>query len=148
MGASVSRRLLLQAGCASGLALAGLPARACEFWGTTLRVIHPWTRATAEGETTAVVCMQFDDVLQDDRLVGIETAIAGAAEMGGVGAGPRVDFAIPKGRASHLGEHGSFVRLLGLTQALEPGRSYPIRLLFEVGGPLRADLSVDFARFL
>jgi len=147
MNPLLHRRLLLQAGCASGLSLAGVAARACEFSGSTLRVTHPWTRATTDEATTAVVCMKFDEVLQDERLIGLETPIAEGAEMGGLLARPGIDFRIPKGRESYLSESGSFVRLLGLVQPLEVGRTYPLRLLFENGGALRADLSVDYTRF-
>ena len=147
MNPLLHRRLLLQAGCASGLSLAGVAARACEFSGSTLRVTHPWTRATSDEATTAVVCMKFDEVLQDERLIGIQTPIATGAEMGGLGARDGVGFDIPKGQVSHLSESGSFIRLLGLLQPLEVGRTYPLQLLFEKGGSLRADLSVDYTRF-
>jgi copper(I)-binding protein len=149
------RRLLLQAGLVSGLqlgvtgglALAARPARACEFFASTLRVTHPWTRATGDDDTTAIVCMRFDEVRVDERLIGIETTIATGAEMAGHGAGSRVAVDIPQGRETLLSEHGTFIRLTGLLMPLDAGRAYPIRLLFAVAGPLRADLTVDYARF-
>ncbi len=144
------RRRLLHAGCASALALAGVPVRACEFFSPTLRLTHPWTRATPDDASTAVICMRFDEVQQDDRLLGIQTLFATGAEMGGPDAQPAqpgIDLAVPKGRETVLSEHGTHIRLTGLKQPLELGRTYPIRLLFEVGGVLRAELSVDYARF-
>ncbi len=146
------RRQLLRAGCASALAMAGVQARACEFFSPTLRLTHPWTRATPDDATTAVLCMRLDEVQQDDRLVGIQTPFATGAEMGGPDASPArlgIDVVIPKGSETVLSEHGTHIRLTGLKQPLELGRTYPMRLLFEVGGMLRADLSVDygFGRF-
>ena len=145
----VRRRTLLRAGLASGLVLAGLPARACEFFSANLRVKHPWTRATPEGADSCVVCMVFDEVQEDDRLIGIQTPIAAGAEMaGGLGARPGViDFAIPRGQVSALSEAGTHIRLVGLALPMEAARVYPIQLVFERGGALRADLSVDYARF-
>jgi len=144
----VRRRTLLRAGLASGLVLAGLPTRACEFFSTNLRVKHPWTRATPEGADSCVVCMVFDEVQEDDRLIGIQTAIAASAEMAGPGARPGViDFPIPRGQVSALSEAGTHIRLVGLALPMEAARVYSIQLVFERGGALRADLSVDYARF-
>lgn len=147
------RRLLLRAGLGglvSPLALLGGRAQACEFWTPTLRVIHPWTHATGDDATTALVCMRFDEVRQDDRLVGVDTPVATGAELTGLGAdaGPGINFAIPQGRETQLSQGGTCLRLLGLTMPLEVGRAYPMRLVFDRGGVLNADLTVDFARFV
>lgn len=141
------RRTWLRAGLASGLVLAGLPTRACEFFSSNLRVTHPWTRATPEGADSCLVSMVIDEVREDDRLIGIEAAFARGAEMAGVLAQPGIDFALPKGRVSTLNEAGTCIRLLGLAMPMEVARAYPIQLIFERGGALRADLSVDYARF-
>ena len=144
----ITRRALLRAGLASGLVLAGLPTRACEFFSTNLRVKHPWTRATPEGADSCVVCMLFDEVHEDDRMIGIQTSIASGAEMGGLGARSGViDFPIPRGQVSALSEAGTYIRLVGLALPMDAERVYQIQLLFERGGALRADLSVDYARF-
>lgn len=143
---TLTRRCVLRAGLSAGL-LAGTHARACEFWTSNLRILHPWTRETADDAKTAVVSMKFDQVADDDRLLGVETPVATGAELGGSGAKPEVDFVIPKGRESFLGEQGTFVRLLGLQHPLYVGRTYPMRLHFERGGIVSADLSVDFGRF-
>ena len=143
----ISRRSVLQAGAAAACGLANLPAGACEFFAPTLRVTHPWTRATPDDSTTAIVCMSFDEITQDDRLIGIEAAFATGAEMVLGGRSVPVDLPLPRGGVVTLVESGTHLRLHGLTQALELGRAYPIRLLFEQGGPLRANLTVDFARF-
>ena len=135
----------------TGLALGGLMwlprARACEIMTSTLRVTHPWSRVTAPGDETAVLCMKFDEVTQTDRLLRVKTPVADSADMGGKHAGPAVDFLIPEGQETYLDEGGTFVRLLGLKFPLLPGRSYPLMLGFEKGGDYIATLSVDYPRF-
>ena len=142
-----TRRSLLRAGLAAGTLLALPSARGCEFFSTNLRVIHPWTRASAEGDRSALLCMKFDDVAQPDRLIGVETPVCEGAEMGGPDAGPRVDFPIPAARASELSEAGPHVRLIGLRWPLQAGREYPLRLTFERGGVVAATLNIDYVRF-
>jgi copper(I)-binding protein len=138
---------MLHRGLAAGLAAVLPAARACEFYTSTLRVTHPWTRATAPGASTAVVCMKFDEVTVADRLISVETPVATGAEMGGVGAGSAVDFLVPAGQTTFLDEGGTHVRLVGLKFPLEVGRSYPLRLGFEKGGEFNATLTVDYTRF-
>jgi copper(I)-binding protein len=162
MNPRLIRRDLLRSSLALGVALLAPSARACEFFSPTLRILHPWTRASEPGATSAVVCMRFDEVSRDDRLVQVQTPVAAAAEMGGValagsdsgkasrsnnGAAPGLDFWIPAGRESALSEGGRFVRLLDLRHPLEVGRSYPMTLVFEQGGGVNASLTVDFASF-
>ena len=140
------RRSALRAGMALGASLMLPPARACEYFAANLRILHPWTRASTEGDHTAVVSMTFDEVTTADRLIAVETSVAAGAEMGGPGAAPAVDFFIPEGQVSVLSESGTHVRLLGLRHPLEVGRSYPMRLMFERSGSVGATLNVDYTR--
>jgi periplasmic copper chaperone A len=140
------RRIALRAGLAAGAACAtwALPARACEFHGGTLRVTHPWTRATAADATVAVLGMRIDEVSEDDRLIGARSPVAQGAEMGGADGGRPVDVAIPTGSVIELHDSGVHLRLTGLKQPLQVGREYPLELVFERSGLLLARLSVDF----
>lgn len=146
MSRLIHRRRVLHAGLAMGALLVSPVSRACEFWTTGLRILQPWTRATLESDAFAVVCMKFDLVTASDRLIGVETPIATAADMGGLGARPTVDFLIPEGMDSVLDESSTFVRLLGLRHPLELARTYPLKLVFEKGGVVNADLDVDYER--
>jgi copper(I)-binding protein len=143
---ALNRRLVLRtalAGCA-GLALPS--ARACEFFASSLRVYHPWTRETDELDDHAVVCMKFDEVSQSDRLIGVQTPVASGCELvGPQGVGP-VNLAIPIGQELELRETDTHLRLVGLQQLLLQGRAYPLTLHFERGGRLETLLSVDFTR--
>lgn len=142
----IQRRRVLQAGltmCASAL----LPsARACEYFTSTMRVFHPWTRASGPADF-APVCMTFDEVVETDRLIGVETPVAAGAELSGAGLGPEMDLLIPAGEVTVLSETGTHIRLIGLRHELHVGREYRLTLHFERGGVVLAKLSVDFARF-
>jgi hypothetical protein len=142
------RRALLHAGLAAAAStLIARPASACEYFGANLRLTHPWTRATVPGASAAVVCMRFDEVTRDDRLIGVSTPVASAAELAGPGVGPALDLPIPQGQETLLEEAGTHVRLLGLKFPLEVGRSYPLQLHFAQGGVIQATLNVDYGRF-
>ena len=141
---SLPRRKLLRAGLASGLALVLPQARACEFFSTHLRIVHPWARASAADADFAVLNMSFDQVSSADRLIRVETPVADGAELGGAGSDDGIDLPIPQGQTTVLSESGVHVRLVGLRQALEVGRSYPLTLVFAYGGTVNASLNVDF----
>lgn len=125
-------------------------ARACEFVGSTLRVTHPWTRATVHGADTAVLCMKFDQVTRNDRLIGVHTRIAEGAVLSTAEPGTPLDLPIAQGSELELSEQGLHIRLTGLTAPLQVGRTYPLELTFAEGGVVLAELSVDFTtmRFL
>jgi copper(I)-binding protein len=119
-------------------------ARACEFYTSTLRITHPWTRATALDATTAVLCMKIDEVTTSDRLIGVETPVASGAELVKDGASRTLNLAIAKGSETFLSEEGTHIRLLGLKLPMLVGRSYPLKLVFEKGGVVDTSLNVDY----
>ncbi|MBC7939761.1 MAG: copper chaperone PCu(A)C [Chitinophagaceae bacterium] len=139
----------MQAGLAFGASMVLPSARGCEAFASTLRVSHPWTRATVHGVTSAVLCMKFDEVTLADRLILVQTPVAEGARMAGPDAGERegVDFSIPAERETYLDESSTHVMLVGLKFPLEIGRSYPLTLGFEKGGTVFASLSVDYTPF-
>lgn len=145
MTSSPQRRRFLRTGLGLGAALAVPAARACDFFTVNLRIDHVWTRATGD-DRVAVVCMTFDDVTLDDRLIGAQTPMAEGAEIGGPLARPTVDFFIPRGQTTVLAESASHLRLTGLKRPLELGRSYPLTLVFQRGGAVSADIDVDYER--
>lgn len=142
--ANPMRRTFLRGLLAVPIAMASPLARACEYFTATLRIEHPWTRATAPGATTAAVFMTLDEVTEDDRLVGVETPIADAARTTGDGADGVCTLRITRGAALTMDETTPHVLLTGLRHALELGRSYPMTLVFEKGGRVLTTLHVDF----
>lgn len=147
MNRFLPRRRVLHAGLALGVSLVVPAARACEFFTSTMRVIHPWTRATGYA-TSAVVCMKFDDVTETDRLIGVETPVAAGAELVGEGASTEVDLLIPAGQETALSEEGTHIRLVELNHPLLIARVYPLKLAFEKGGIVNAALTVDYLQLL
>lgn len=156
MTATLHRRHLLRAALGLG-GLGCLPqARACEFFTPNLRIFHPWTCASEPGATTAVVCMRFDQVLEDDRLTGVETMLATGAQLAtapGATSGSAaasampLPFDIPAGLETVLSDKGTHLLLTGLTQPLFVGRAYPMTLRFARGGEVPAQLTVDYPSF-
>jgi copper(I)-binding protein len=144
MSGIIHRREVLRAGLVLCASLAVPSARACEFITSTLRVTHPWTRATSANATHAVLCTRFDQVSITDRLIGVQTPVASGAELVVDGVSGKVDFLIPAGRETFLSDDGTHVRLTGLEHPLEVGRSYPLTLVFEKGGEVQAQLNVDY----
>jgi periplasmic copper chaperone A len=138
------RRNALRTGLALGGALLLPSARAHEFFTGNLTVIHPWTRATAPGATTAIVSLTFEEVTTTDRLVGALTPMAAAAELGGAGAPEKFDYEIPEGVVTEFTEAGVHLRLLGLREPLMLGREYPLTLVFAKAGAIRAALLIDY----
>ncbi len=54
---------------------------------------------------------------------------------------------IHEGQTTVLSEAGMHLRLVGLKFPLLVGREYPMTLVFAKAGPIKARLSVDYARF-
>lgn len=147
MNPHTGRRRVLHAGSALACSLVLPRVQACEFVTANFKIIHPWTRASAEGATSAAICMRFEEVVEADWLIGAQSPVCERADMGGAGAGPLVDFAIPADQSSALTESGTHLRLVGLRFPLEVGREYPLTLVFKKAGPVLAKLSIDYARF-
>lgn len=141
----IHRRGVLHAALALGTSLVLPSARACEFFTPTLRVTHPWTRATPESAPFAIVSMRIDQVSKTDRLIGVETPVAAGAEIIGMGDKTDVNLLLLRDQETVLGEQSrAQLRLVRLTQPLLIARTYPMRLFFEQGGMLETELNVDF----
>jgi hypothetical protein len=143
----IQRRTLLQSGLLIGSGLGWRRAQACEFYASTLRVSHPWARATAADAPHALLCLRLDEVTRADRLLHVETPVADAAVLLRDGQPAPWPLDVPVGRDTVLSELGLQLRLQRLNQPLEIGRSYPLRLVFEQGGAVNALLNIDYGRF-
>jgi copper(I)-binding protein len=120
------------------------PARACEFVTDTLRVTHPWTRASEPGATSALLGMRIDEVTRADRLLEVSTPVATGAELAGAPGRP-LELEILPGSELDFSEAGIQLRLTGLKVPLFTGRDYPLSIAFEHGGVVHARLIVDQA---
>jgi len=147
MGHIVHRRGVFHAGFALAGSLLLPSARACEFYSDNLTIVHPWTRASAQGATSAVVSMGFKDVVRSDRLVDASSPLAEGVELGGRGERRAIDFLVQEGQSPELSETGVHLRLTALRHPLEVGRQYPLTLVFEKTGPIPTQLTVEYTRF-
>lgn len=145
--ADTRRRHALHAGLALGAMLWLPSARACEFETGTLRVTHPWTRATGPGEDTAMLGMKLDEVVEADRLVLVQTPIATTAVLSNKGAPSDIDLPIGVGQQVVLDQNGIHIQLVGLKHPLLTGRQYPLVLGFEKSGVFNTYVTVDYERF-
>jgi copper(I)-binding protein len=136
------RRHVLGLGVAALAGLVVRPARACEFITDTLRVTHPWARASEPGATFALLGMRIDEVIRADRLVEVSTPIATGAELAGAPGRP-LDMEIPQGSVLDFSDTGIQLRLTGLKAPLFTGRDYPLTIVFAHGGVVDARLIVD-----
>jgi len=55
-------------------------------------------------------------------------------------------FSVPAGGMHHLKRGGDHVMLMGLTESLEDGKSFPLTLTFEEAGEITIDVPVDLTR--
>jgi copper(I)-binding protein len=145
MSALLSRRTLLQAGLLAGVAAVAAPARACEFFTPQLRITHPWAYATPESAAFAPIFMRIDEVNTADRLISAHTPLARSVELAGISTPPGkgLNLLIERGTELRMSSDGIHLRLVGLKQPLILSRSYPLTLVFEKGGTVHADLSID-----
>jgi len=142
-----SRRHLLLAACSLPLGLSR-PVQACDFFSSRLRIWHPWTRATRVDADSAKVCMRFDEVRETDRLIGVETPVAGGCRLAGPGIPPDragLSLLIKQGEEITLTEDGLHIELLDLQHPLQVGRTFALRLIFESAGAVETALNVDYA---
>jgi copper(I)-binding protein len=142
---SIDRRVALRAAAALVAAPFVPRALACEFYAGQFTIVHPWTHASAPGDTTAIVGMHFQDVMKADRLIGVRTPVAEGGELGG-SVSPSLNFRIREGQTTVMDERGPHLRLVGLKFPLEVGRTYPMSLEFAEAGWVKTELNVDYAR--
>ena len=140
----IRRRHLLQTGVALSAGLWLPAAKACEFFTPYMRIYSPWARASLKGASSAQLCMTFDEVVSDDRLIGVETPAAGGVELIGVAGSTKVNLLIPQGRDTELTEEGIHILLTDLRFPLHVGREHPLTLIFEKAGVVRADFDIKY----
>jgi len=134
------RRVMFIAGL-SVLAL-GSAAWADDFRAYDVEIIQPWTRATAPGETTAMVFMKLDNTGGiADRLLRASTPAADVVELhGAVVTTDEIKMEavkaieLPPGIDVMLQPGGLHLMLTGLKGPLEKGTELPLTLTFERGG--------------
>lgn len=108
-----------------------------------------------EGGSGAVFLMIHNNTETDDRLVAVTAPVAQKAELhthvesaDGVMQMQAIEggVALPAGEMHEFARGGDHVMLLGLTQALKDGDTFPLTLTFEQAGEITVEAVVDNAR--
>ena len=113
-----------------------------------IRIENAWSRAAMSGRT-GVVYLTITDTGAPDRLTAIASPVAAKAELHesfteqGV-AKMRAVAALPvaTGKPVTLSPGGYHIMLMGLTQELKQGDSFPVTLSFAHAGPVTATVTV------
>jgi len=108
-----------------------------------------------EGGSGAVFFMIHNNTATDDRLVAASAPVAQKVELhthvesaDGVMQMVQIEggIALPGGEMHELARGGDHVMLLGLTQVLKDGDTFPLTLTFEQAGEVTVEAVVDNAR--
>ena len=108
-----------------------------------------------EGGSGAVFLMIHNNTETDDRLIAAATPVAEKAELhthvesaDGVMQMQAIEGGVPlpAGEMHEFARGGDHVMLMGLTQALKDGDTFPLTLTFEQAGEVTVEAVVDNAR--
>jgi len=130
---------------------AATPALACEVVKAgDLAVEHAWSRATVGMDRPAVVYLSIRNTGSvDDALIGVATPVAGMPMIhetvvtDGIASMPHaMSVPVPAGQTVELAPGGYHAMLMGLTQALKKGDSFPLTLTFQTAGAVTVTVDV------
>ncbi|HET8726557.1 MAG TPA: copper chaperone PCu(A)C [Alphaproteobacteria bacterium] len=145
-------RLLTFAGLtALGLIFALTALQAHEYRVGSIRIDHPWARATpGEAPTGAGFMVLINEGEEEDRLIGAEADIAETVEIHGhnvedgvMRMRPVDDVTIPAGGMVALAPGAYHVMLIGLKAPLAEGDRVPVTLSFEKAGEIVVELAIE-----
>lgn len=135
----------------SALLGAGLAAHAHDYSTGQLHIEHPWSREMPPvAPTAAVYFVVHNNGDQADRLLGLDTPVAGKAELhehvhaDGVMKMQQVQAVeIPAGGEVRFEPMGYHVMLFGVKQQAKAGERFPLTLTFEKAGMVELDVAVQ-----
>lgn len=135
----------------AALTLSAPSAYACETVTVgDLVVEHAWSRATIGADRPAVFYVEITNAgSTDDALVGIATPVAGMPMLhetvvtDGIASMPHaMSVPVPAGQLVQLAPGGYHGMLMGLTNALKEGDSFPVTLTFQTAGEVTVPVDV------
>lgn len=135
----------------TALLAASLLATAHEYDAGELHIDHPWSREMPPvAPTAAAYFVVHNKGDQDDRLLAIETPVAGKAEIhehahvGGMMKMQQVpNVVIPAGGEVKFAPMGYHVMLFDLKQQARDGDRFPLTLTFEKAGQVQVEVAVQ-----
>lgn len=119
-----------------------------------ITIAQPWSRATAPVQKTGVVYLRIDNAgAQPDRLVGVESDVADAAQLhtmlheGGVMKMRPLKNGIEVPANGHVAliPGGDHIMLIGLHGPLAKGSTIPLTLIFDHAGRIAVHAVVEAA---
>lgn len=145
------RTLIAALAASLTLAVAVLPAQAHDYRLGSLRIDHPWTRATPPGAPTGGAFLTIvNEGDEADALTGAASPVAGRVELhtmtmdGGVMKMRQIQggIAIAPGETVALAPGGNHVMLIDLKSQIVTGEKVPLTLTFEKAGSIDVELAV------
>jgi copper(I)-binding protein len=114
------------------------------------QIDHPWARASAGAAKTGAAYMTITDQGAPDRLTGVSTPVAAAAElhesmanMGTMKMRPLAGLDLRPGKPVTLAPGGYHVMLVDLKAPLKQGDTFPLTLQFEHAPPMTVTVTVE-----
>lgn len=131
-------------------AAATATASAHDYTLGTLKLDHPWARASAGPAGTGAAFLAIENSGEADRLVAASGDVAERVELhshrmeGDIMRMRAVEAVeIPAQGAAVLQPGGVHIMLIGLKQPLREGERFPLTLTFEKAGTLTVEFSVE-----
>ena len=116
-----------------------------------LEVTNPWARATAGTAQPGVAYLTIQSPTPD-RLLSVSSPVAKKAELHSMEMSgmvmkmrPMASLDIPAGQPVTLKPGGEHIMLMGLTQPLHAGQSFPLTLNFEKAGTRTVTVPIEKA---
>ncbi|KIP98525.1 MULTISPECIES: copper chaperone PCu(A)C [Pseudomonas] len=136
---------------AAALLGTSLLANAHQYDAGELHIDHPWSREMPPvAPTAAAYFVVHNKGAQDDRLLSVETPVAGKAEIhehahvGGMMKMQQVQsVVIPAGGEVKFAPMGYHVMLFNLKQQAKSGERFPLTLTFEKAGQVQVEVAVQ-----
>lgn len=115
-----------------------------------LKIIHPWTRATAPGAAAGGGFLKIENTGDADRLIGAAAEVSAVVELhtmvmdGEVMRMRKLDKGIelPAGATTELKPGSLHIMFIDLKAPLKEGTRFPLTLKFEKAGEIQVDVSV------
>jgi len=126
-------------------------AYAHEYTLGQLKIVHPWTRATAPGAAAGGGFFKIDNTGAADRLIAAEADVSKQVELhtmvmdGEVMRMRKLENGVelPAGKTTELKPGSLHVMFIGLKAPLKEGESFPLKLKFEKAGEITVDVKID-----
>lgn len=136
---------------AAAVAFAATTAFAHDFTLGSIKIDHPWSRATVEGIPNGVAYFVLENNGDtDDRLLSAASPVAETVELhthikdGEVMRMRQVEnIDVPAGETVALEPGGLHVMLMGLKAPLQEGEMFPLTLEFDSAGTVTVDVLVQ-----